>query len=369
MRICYLAEAGSVHTQRWVRFFAERGHAVAVLSLGAAPADALPAGTVQQFGTGGGPELYRLAQGVLAARELIARFRPDVVHAHFVSYYGVIGALAGFHPLLTTAWGSDILVEPRKSVFRRLGVQFALARADALTCDGENMFEPMRALGADAGRVHLVRCGVDTRRWAPEAADRGARAALGWPPDCPVVISLRSLEPIYDVATLVRAVPAVAARFPAARFLIAGDGSLRASLEALAIELAVADRIRFVGARPAAELARWVASATVYVSTALSDGGMPSSTLEAMACGLPVVVTDSGDNRRWIVDGTHGFVVRCGAPAAVAEKICALLEAPELRRAAGDLNRRQVVEKSEYTTEMEKAEALYRALAATAPRA
>ncbi len=97
----------------------------------------------------------------------------------------------------------------------------------------------------------------------------------------------------------------------------------------------------------------------VYVSTSLSDAGLAASTAEAMACGLPVVITDFGDNRKWIEDGESGFIVPLKDPKALAEKIIYLLKNKDIRREFGMRNRKIIEEKNNYYREMEKMENSY----------
>jgi len=97
----------------------------------------------------------------------------------------------------------------------------------------------------------------------------------------------------------------------------------------------------------------------VYVSTSLSDAGIAASTAEAMACGLPVVITDSGENARWIEPGRNGFLVPLSEPGALAEKLLRLIDDPELRSRLGAAGRATIQERNDYQVEMAKMETLY----------
>jgi glycosyltransferase involved in cell wall biosynthesis len=212
-------------------------------------------------------------------------------------------------------------------------------------------------LGADRDKIKIVYFGTDTGKFRPLAAD-GSRRSLELDGH-PVILSLRSLEPLYDVASLVRALPAVLREVPAAQCVLVGQGSEREPLTALAARLGVAERMRFAGAIAREDIPRYLAAADVYVSTALSDAGLAASTAEAMACALPVVVTDSGENRAWVTDGEGGFVVPVRDPAVLAEKIITLLKDPALRAECGRHNRRLIEERNNYHVEMQKMERIY----------
>ncbi|GAI12440.1 unnamed protein product, partial [marine sediment metagenome] len=147
-----------------------------------------------------------------------------------------------------------------------------------------------------------------------------------------VVISTRNLKPVYDVETLIRAIPLVLQQIPEARFIVAGEGEQRAYLENLARGLGVLESVRFVGWIAHHELTKYLASADVYVSTSLSDG-TSVSLLEALACELAPVVTDIPANRPWVHDGENGFLIPVREYEMLADGIIRLLEDEGLRAA------------------------------------
>ena len=113
---------------------------------------------------------------------------------------------------------------------------------------------------------------------------------------------------------------------------------------------------RTVSGIPHDELPRYLTSANIFVSTALSDAGLAASTVEAMDCGLPVVITDSGDNRKWVEDGVNGFIIPLKDPKTLAEKIIYLLKNPDVGKEFGMRNRKIIEERNDYYKEMKKME-------------
>ena len=149
---------------------------------------------------------------------------------------------------------------------------------------------------------------------------------------------------------------------PEAKFLLIEKGSQEAALKELAKSLGVLDSVRFVGWVPGDELPQYIASADIYVSTALSDAGLAASTAEAMACGLPVIITDFGDNKKWVEDGVNGFIIPSQAPEALASKIVHLLKDEEIRKRFGSINREVITERNDWEKEMGKMAKLYEKL-------
>ncbi len=375
MKICYLADASSIHTQRWVQYFADQGHDVHLISLNPT-GEILPNVSLYhldvvrgigkvQFSARIRSMLrgFNLVSVMFQVNRIVQRLAPDVVHAHSVSDNGFLAALSGFHPLVLTAWGSDILIAPQKSRLIKWGVKYALKRADYITCDAQHLVEKMVELGAAGDKIAIIYFGTDTQRFSPERRDAQLKEQLHLDAQAQIVISLRNLRPLYDVESLVRAIPTISGQVPQARFVIAGGGEQRDQLEKLACSLGVSERVLFVGPIPAGDLPRYLASADVYVSTSLSDAGLAASTAEAMACGLPVVITDFGDNREWVQDGAGGFLIPLQNPAALAEKVVHLLQNQDLRTRWGQINRGVIQERNSYHQEMAKVERIYTQLA------
>jgi len=366
VRICYLADAGSIHTQRWVRYFADNGHKVHLIST--RPFDDNKVENVKLYVLKKfRPQiriisfLINLLSDVIQVRKLMKKIKPDILHAHYITDCGLLGALSGFHPFVLTAWGSDVLIDPERYTFLKPLTKYVLKKADLITCDGENIIGKMGKLGANPQKIRIIYFGIDTQKFRPLPANRSLRKKELGLFDSPTIISIRALKPIYDIETLIKAIPSVLEKVPEAKFIIAGDGDQRDYLKNLATSLGVSCSIKFVGLIAHDELPRYLASADVYVSTSLSDT-ISVSMLEAMACELPVVVTDSGDNRKWIEDGENGFIVPIRDPSGLAEKIVFLLQNPDIRKRFGGVNRNIVGEKANYEKEMRKMEKLYEEL-------
>lgn len=357
MRLLYLAAADSIHAYRWIKYLAERGHQIYWISLTPLTAgDPIPNVRLQVI-----PQWHSKATGVVvatfAARRRLMSEQFDIVHSHYAGTYGLIGALSTKKNLAVTAWGSDVLLS-RHSVVKRPLLKFILQRASVITCDADHMVEAMVQLGIDRKKIHIILFGTDTNRFKPFGKDPkildqwGARTEQ-------IIISLRSLYPIYDIPTLVKAVPIIVQRVPNIKVIIVGPGPERQALEQLVQESNVAKQVCFCGAVKNTMLPLLLSSADVYVSTSLSDAGLAASTAEAMSCGVPVVITDSGENHKWVEDGVQGFVVKVRDFTALANKIIWLLEHPTEAKTMG-LNGREAIDtRNSYLREMAKVERLY----------
>lgn len=373
MRLCFLADPSSIHTQRWVGHFAAAGHETHLVNLGPQPA--------RQFDWPG-PQHHTLPpppqipipglRGVimLAARRralgaLLAQIRPDVLHAHSIGDPAWFAALSGFHPLVLTAWGSDILLGLRQGPWlnRRL-TRYALGRADLLTADAHQVLEAARPHLRPAARAELIRFGVDIRLFSPGAdATWRDRLALA---DAPLVVSIRQCRPLYNIDTILRAFAGVRETLPAARLMLKlvsqpADDPYVAQLRALAGELGLEDAVRFVPPMPYAELPDLYRAAAVVVSVPSSDG-MPVSVLEAMACGAPVVASDLPALRELTAEGADLLLTPVRDAEALRSALLAFLTDPARRQQASERNLATVRRTADFAVEMARMEKLYRSL-------
>lgn len=163
---------------------------------------------------------------------------------------------------------------------------------------------------------------VDLERFRPQERDPSAT---------PQVLVARNLEPIYDVATALRAFAIVGKRHPGARLIVAGTGPEAARLRALAQELHIGQAVVFVGRVERDAMASLLTQSAVALNPSRVDN-MPNSVLEAMASGTPIVSTRVGGVPHVVEDGVTALLVPPGDPQAMADALIRLIEEPTLGR-------------------------------------
>jgi glycosyltransferase involved in cell wall biosynthesis len=344
MRIAYLAWHGSVHTRRWAGWFAERGHEVHVITCGGGDArdvgaDGAPLPLryrVHELGAPRGGKLGYVAR-MRAARRAVRAIQPDVLHAHWLTSYGLLalGCDRRRLPLVVTAHGDDVLIAPRNPLLRRI-VRRVLRAADLITVPGEPMREAALDLLAPddppGGGIAVFQYGVECGRLA--AAGRSARAAV--PRGGPVrVVSARALLDLYRIDVLLDAVALLVDDGEDLHLDLLGDGPQRDALEQRAARLGIADRCTFHGAVTPACVEEVVGASDAYVSVSESDG-VSLALLEALALGAVPVLSDIPANRPWVNDGATGILVEID-PADVADGIRRALRLDRERVAADNL--------------------------------
>lgn len=352
--ICFLADVRSIHTQRWVGYFAGKYNTHLISFNYPESIGRVNVGIKYLSKKGVAVHTVRkLVTAPFVVDILLSLIKPDLVHAHFVTQYGFFGAWSHRHPLVITAWGDDVLLHPDKSKFYHWLVTYALLRADLLTTDGDNSYKSMVQLGTNAMRIKQIYFGIDSKKFSPNKQhDLNTNH----------VIYIRGFDPVYNSITLIKAIPLILDKVPNTKFMLIGDGPELQEMISLSKSLGVGDSVNFVGRVDADSIPILYNKSNVYVSTPISDSGLAASTAEAMSCGLPVVTTDVGDARLWIEDGVSGFIVKQSDPAALAEKVVTLLQDKELCEKFGRNSRAIILERQDYYTEMEKMDKLYEKL-------
>lgn len=308
---------------------------------------------------------------------ILLDFRPDIVHTHMAKA-GLLGRLATlaynrtagrgrpariihtyhghvlegyFSPTMTAAiiraerWlgrGSDALIAISPRIRDELAGRFRIAPPD---------------------RFHVVPLGFDL---APLAAigdpDRAAaRRQLGIADDALVVTTVGRLTAIKNHELLLDAAREIAAASPRAMFLIAGDGELRAPLEARAHALGIGDRVRWLGWRR--DLTTIYGATDVFALTSRNEG-TPVALIEAMAAGVPGVSTDVGGVADVIRDERTGILVPPDARPALAAAVMRLLADDRTRSDMGLRARAAVVTRYDVKRLVSDIDALYRSLLA-----
>lgn len=374
-----LGDFDGLHTRRWLEVFTERGHDVHAVSF-YPPVEPLPGVALHvlsqtpapkgPIATSSGKSLAkRLPRGLLrlmhawryrraGLRSVLEAIAPDIFHAHYVVEHGFYGALAGYHPYVMSAWGSDLLVEPRSALGSAIA-RYTLRRADLVTANDPSLARRAIELGAAEEAVHVVRLGIDDEFF------REPQRSVNLDPagDAPLtIISDRALEPLYNIDVVLRAFARLRQGLPDARLVIANDGSERARLEGLAQALGLSDSVRFTGRLAPEALRDELEAAHVYVSVPSSDS-FPLSTLEAMATGCFPVVSDLPSQAGMIEHGINGLVVPAGNADRLVEALQYALKGAGLRRNAVARNRALAETEGRRETNMLALERLYYRLA------
>ena len=269
---------------------------------------------------------------------ILRKKRIDLIHAHWSLPQGFLGILAGHLlkvPCITTLHGSDVF-GLRRPIFR-LPNKFAIRHADI--CTANSRATAKKALQIAACRnLMIIPMGVDLNHFqkTTEVGDLRKKLRL----DGQVILSVGRLIDLKGTDYLIKALPKVLLRFPQTKALIIGSGPQKSYLLNLAKELHIKDSVVFIGQIPHSQMAKYYSLADVFVLPSITNKmgeteGFGVVLLEAMACGLPVIGSDTGGIPDIIKDGETGLLFRQKDSPDLANQIIKLLT-------DGDLGKKMV---------------------------
>jgi glycosyltransferase involved in cell wall biosynthesis len=259
-------------------------------------------------------------RSIMRLSRYIKRHAIDVVHTHnpYAHLVGRPAARLAGRPAVSTVHSIvDIESGWRHAVRRRLDYLSArhLCRLVITVSEAQRRVY-VRNARVQPKRVERLRNGVDTSLFRSDAAARSRiRGELGLTPHQPLFVTVSALRPGKGLEDLVVSVPNVRRQLPAARFAIAGDGPLHGALASKIHAAGLSDSVQLLGLRQ--DVAAVLAAGDVCVHPSHFEA-LPTSILEAMAVGLPVVACDVGGIPEIVIHGQTGALVTPGCPDSLA---------------------------------------------------
>jgi len=352
VKVLYLSDNTSGHNQRFLQKLVEAELEVWFLdpTSAYAPEGWLPRGvhwiqTKQSLLRNSDPATF--ASFLPEFLQVLEDLAPELIHAGPVGNCGYLTALSGFHPWLLTSWGSDIL-QAKQSVEWKQATQIALSSADAFFCDCDAVRSRAKQL-AEIPDSRIVQF--------PWGIKKGLFGAVGplpsgeggeREPGTHLLLYTRSWEPLYAIDTLLQAFQQAYRVDSSLRLVLLGNGSEAGKVRDF-VELHGLNRvIRTPGTYGSEDMPKWFRLADTYVSCAQSDG-TSVSLLEAMATGLPAVVTDIPSNREWIEEGSNGWLAPAGSAGEFADRLLrAARLSPQERKLFAERNVRIVEQRADW---------------------
>ncbi len=261
------------------------------------------------------------------------------------------------------SWGSDLLVEAERNTEWKQATELALRKADAFFCDCDTVRKKANSFRvfSDSQVVQFpwgVKQGVFSPVGPLPPSDR-FKPRVG----ATTFIYTRSYDPLDGTDVLLDGFVRARSANPSLRLLLLGNGSQAESLRRFVEAHDLHDAVSLVGPQPAEELPMWFRAADAYISCAKSDG-TSISVLEAMATGLPVIVTDIPSNREWVAERENGYLAPSGSPEGVAGKMLLVANlTPSERKTISERNRRKVAERADWDKNVPRLLEMYERLA------
>ena len=335
MRILYFSLGYSTHDYRFLKAISDGGHDVYFVQLEGnrrqVESRSVPENVHQVIWKGGRePFAWRkLLSLTFDFRRLTREIKPDLVHAGPIQTCAFIAVLAGARPLLTMSWGFDLMDDVYKNKWWEWVTRYVLRRTDFFASDANVTKDKAVAYGMNPEKTIVFPWGVDLEHFSKKE-ERGKKEGF-------ILFCNRSWESRYGVDVLARAFVKVAQQREDVRLILLGGGSQGAYLRKIFQSGGVEEYVTYGGQISQTELPRWYHMADLYISPSHVDGSSVSL-MEALACGLPCLVSDIPANKEWVFEGVNGWLFRDGDSDQLAEKILAAMnqreKLPEIGRAS-----------------------------------
>src|SRR3990172_7074684 len=266
----------------------------------------------------------------------------DILYVRYISLPWIISAILSkkiLHKKLVVWLGASRKADTgiRGNFFKPF-LKIAINNADFVGSSSHNVIKDVEEyLGKiDEKKIVIFSQAVDTELFKPEKNNNISND----------IIAVARINPEKGLETIIESIPFVLKKFPNAKFKIIGpkeDQSYFNKLQKIITTSGVSNNIEFVGTIPHNNLAKWYNSSKIFVLTSKTEE-QSIVTLEAMSCGLPVIVTPVGALADLVKDGENGYLIGHKKPEILAQHVMTLLQNDELREKLGDKARKTIVD-------------------------
>ena len=344
MRIIYFSRTYTPHDYRFLSSLSKTEHEIFYLKLESnlrQTEDRPVPENVQQILWAGGQREFRwrdLSRLILDLRRVIKEIKPDLIHAGPIQTCAFIAALSGFRSLLSMSWGYDLVQEADRNRWMRWVTRYTLKRSAFFTSDARVSRDKAVVFGMDPKKTVIFPWGIDLKSFHPKPSTNRKSFTL---------FCSRTWESIYGVDVLARAFVKVAVDHPNVNLILLGGGSQGARIRQILMNGGMLERVHFGGQIGQTNLPRWYHMADLYISPSHVDGSSVSL-MEALASGLPCLVSDIPGNKEWVEDGVNGWFFQDGDADDLAEKVLYAIKNRRSFKKIGEAARRTAEQKADW---------------------
>ncbi len=344
MKVLLLSDTYSEHTEKWALGLAESGIKVGLFSFNKASYEWYHHPNISLFYE---PEekinaestLTKLAyfKYVSILKKIIKHFKPDILHAHYATSYGIVGALSGFRPFILSVWGSDVYDFPGRSKLHKKIFQYNLRKADMIMSTSEIMKKEIKKYTNK--EILVTPFGVDIQNFN----------LLDSPSKDKSIVHIGTIKPIeekYGISYIIDAAKILTAkgehRF---KFYLIGPGTDLESYKKNIHDQGLDSVFEVTGRIPFHQINQYHNLLDIFLNVSIDDSeSFGVAAVEAMACEKPVIVTDVGGLMEVVNHGEFGLIVPKKNAEAIAKAIEDLLQNKSMAKELGKKAREHVLE-------------------------
>lgn len=357
MKVAILANPDSTHTRKWVAALCKSGIDIVLVGLHSFDKSnyaGLP--NLKSYSMNFDSSLsyfdrkfskLRYLTVIGKIKKILKDEKPDILHAHYASSFGLLGALCKFHPFIISAWGSDIFEFPHSSFIAKRILKYNLAKADYVMATSN-------ALAVETKKYCTKDCivtpfGVDTDAFSVK------KNKTLFKDDDIIIGAIKTFEKVYGLEYLIEAFALVVDKFPEIplKLVLVGKGSCENEYRNLSKKNEIENKIIFTGYVNHAEIADYYNNLDIFVIPSVRES-FGVSVLEASACGLPVIATNTGGLPEVVINNVTGILVPVQDVNAIADALEKLIVDKSMRESFGNSGRQFVVEQYSWNNCLEK---------------
>ena len=331
MKICFLGDSSSIHVKRWCEFFRDMGDEVTLISFSKEQCQGIKnislADNLKIDNKGGN---IGYLKKIFIIKKIIKDINPDIVNAHYLTSYGLIGAITKARPLVVSTWGTDILVTPYKNPAYLLITKYVIKKSDLITSDSKFMSDKIRELGGSKKKIATVPMGIDTSIFNSTHQEMIKNYGE--------ILSMRTLIKNSNIDIIIKAFSKLVREDKKIRLNITNDGDCELELKNLVNQLGINEYVKFYGNVKKEEVAKLLKKSDLYISIPTSDS-TSVTLLEAMACGTLPIVSKLPANEEWIKNKKNGYVVNGKDQEELYKIMEEALQNQDLKAKAAALNK------------------------------
>ena len=296
MTLTFIAPSNSIHSLKWINYFNKSGTEIYWISFYKSSID-----IDKKINYTECTNIFSLIKNFKLLKKIFKK--SSNVHLHYMGKFIWVLFLFRIKNLIVSPWGSDVKYTKAEGA-KGLLLKYIFSKSKIITVDAEFMFEEVLKFGDFKTKLKRINFGTDTVKFS-------FNQTYSKTVDNIKIISLRSLEKIYSIDHLIKAINLLDAKMKSKINVdIFGSGTKEMELKNLVDELNLNNIIKFRGKYVYDELPKLLSNYQLYISTSLSDAGLSASTSEAMSVGVPVLSSDNSENIYWLKE--NGYIYRTG---------------------------------------------------------
>ncbi len=361
MKILLLSDTNSEHTEKWARGLADTGMEIGLFSFNKSSYEWTNHPRITVFfepdhSINADSLLTKLSylKYVRVLKKIIKHFQPDILHAHYASSYGLIGALCRFHPFVLSVWGKDVYDFPKRSAMHRKLLQHNLKKADLLLSTSHIMREEIAHYTSKP--VEVMPFGVDTKVFRKQTVHEDHKQLLH-------VGTIKPIEEKYGIEYIIEAAQMLKQDDKKIRYYLVGPGGNLQHYKDLIASKGLESSFEVTGRIPFSRIQDYHNLLDIFLNVSIDDSeSFGVATVEAMACEKPVIVSDVGGLKEVVRGGEYGVVVKRKDARALADAIQKLADDPQACASLGKKAREHVLLHYDWDHNLEAMSGLYHSL-------